>query len=182
MFGLPAERSAAAERTDGLFGTREFRSSNPEVIVQWSDALRRLARDAPAIAACDADPAACGSRRVRRWRESVAALRGADRFAQLDAINRLANGIVPYRTDERVYRREDHWAAPLQMLRQAGDCEDYAILKFTSLMDLGFRNEQMRIVVVHDTVLDLPHAVLVVRHCYRLHRVPRRRVGSSNAR
>ena len=162
VFDDPIGRPAPDNRSDGLFDTREFRSGNPAVVAQWGDALRRLARDAPAIAACDADPAECGSRRVRLWRETVGGLQGADRLAQLDAINRFANDIVPYRTDDRVYRREDHWAAPLQMLRQAGDCEDYAILKFTSLMDLGFRNDQMRIVVVHDTVRDLPHAVLVV--------------------
>ncbi len=149
-------------RLEGLFGTREFRSGNPAVVPQWEDAARRLARDAPAIAACDADPDACRSPRVRRWRAQVRDLQGADPLAQLDAINRFANDIVPYRDDRRVYRREDHWAAPLQMLRQAGDCEDYALLKFASLLDLGFRNDQMRIAVVHDLVRDLAHAVLVV--------------------
>ncbi len=149
-------------RLVGLFGSREFRSGNPAVIPQWEDAAQRLARDAPTIAACDADPDGCRSPRARRWRAAVRDLQGADPLEQLTEINRFANRIVPYRDDERVYRREDHWAAPLQMLRQAGDCEDYAILKFASLMDLGFSNDQMRIAVVHDTVRDLAHAVLVV--------------------
>lgn len=152
----------AGDRLIGLFGTREFRSGNPAVVPQWEDAARRLARDAPAIAACDADPAKCRSWRVRRWREVVRGLQGADPLAQLGAINRFANDIVPYRSDQRVYRRADYWAAPLQMLRQAGDCEDFALLKFASLLDLGFRNDQMRIAVVHDLVRDLAHAVLVV--------------------
>lgn len=149
-------------RLSGLFVSREFRSSNPAVIAQWGMAMQRLARDNSTISACDSNPADCRSRRVRQWREAVAGLRGADPLTQLSAINRFANDIVPYRSDQRVYRREDHWAAPLQMLRQAGDCEDFAILKFVSLMDLGFSNDQMRIAVVHDTVRDLPHAVLVV--------------------
>ncbi len=158
----PAQSAPLGNRLNGLFGSREFRSSNPAIVPQWEGVARRLARDAPAVAACDADPQMCRSPRVRRWRAEVRDLQGADPLVQLAEINRFANHVVPYREDERVYRRTDHWAAPLQMLRQAGDCEDYAIFKFVSLLDLGFRNDQMRIVVVQDTVRDLPHAVLVV--------------------
>lgn len=160
---VPSEQSApVGNLLIGLFGSREFRSDNPAVIPQWEDAARRLARDAPTVAACDADPDGCRSPRARRWRAALRDLQGADPLDQLAEINRFANRIVPYREDDRVYRREDHWAAPLQMLRQAGDCEDFAILKFASLMDLGFSNDQMRIAVVHDMVRDLAHAVLVV--------------------
>ena len=42
---------------------------------------------------------------------------------------------------------------------QAADCEECAILEFVSPMDLGFANDQLCIVVVHDTVCGLRHAV-----------------------
>ena len=43
-----------------------------------------------------------------------------------------------------------------------GDCEDYAITKFYSLLSLGIPNEQMRVVVLNDMNLRTAHAVLVV--------------------
>ncbi|MGI9499631.1 MAG: transglutaminase-like cysteine peptidase, partial [Geminicoccaceae bacterium] len=44
----------------------------------------------------------------------------------------------------------------------SGDCEDYAIMKYVSLRQLGFEAEQMRLVVVRDVLRDLAHAVLAV--------------------
>ncbi|MBI3707639.1 MAG: transglutaminase-like cysteine peptidase, partial [Proteobacteria bacterium] len=55
-----------------------------------------------------------------------------------------------------------YWATPLQFFAKDGDCEDYAIAKFVSLKMLGFTNEQMRLVVLDDLNLQIPHAILVV--------------------
>lgn len=55
----------------------------------------------------------------------------------------------------------DFWATPFQFFAKNGDCEDCAIAKFISLRTLGFPNENMRIVVLRDTNLDVLHAVLV---------------------
>lgn len=160
--GTVREQSApTGNRLNGLFGTREFVSSNPAVVPQWDQAIGRIERDRAIIDACDADPAACPSS-LRGWRQAVESLRGADPLTQLREINVVVNQAVPYRSDADIYGTEDYWASPLESLRGAGDCEDYAIMKFVSLLDLGFRNDQMRIVVVDDTVRDLPHAVLVV--------------------
>ena len=59
-------------------------------------------------------------------------------------------------------RKEDYWAIPMEFLKKSGDCEDYAIVKYFSLKELGVPAEDMRIVVVRDTVRNLAHAVLVV--------------------
>ena len=76
---------AAGNRLIGPFGTREFRSGNPAVIPQWEDAARRLARDAPAIAACDVDPDTCRRPGCGGGGAQVRDLQGADPLAQLDA-------------------------------------------------------------------------------------------------
>ena len=67
-----------------------------------------------------------------------------------------------YIEDINNYGDTDYWATPGQFFDRSGDCEDYAIAKFMTLLELGFSNEQMRIAVVHDTNLNLIHAVLVV--------------------
>lgn len=57
---------------------------------------------------------------------------------------------------------EDYWAIIKEFLQNNGDCEDYAITKFYSLRKLGFDNDQLRIVILQDTNLNVAHAVLAV--------------------
>ena len=45
----------------------------------------------------------------------------------------------------------------------AGDCEDYAIAKLVALRLAGMANEDLRIVVLHDTVHGEDHAVASAR-------------------
>ena len=45
---------------------------------------------------------------------------------------------------------------------RTGDCEDYAISKYVSLVHLGWPKENMRIVVLQDQNLNVAHAILVV--------------------
>ncbi len=95
------------------------------------------------------------------WKEFLDGQQGADAITQLDRVNRYMNR-APYITDPRNYNRSDYWATPSQFFNQDGDCEDYAIAKFMSLRALGWTNEHMRIVVLQDLNLRIPHAVLVV--------------------
>jgi predicted transglutaminase-like cysteine proteinase len=50
----------------------------------------------------------------------------------------------------------------MEFLDRNGDCEDFAIIKFFSLLELGFTNDQLRIVVVKDTQRNVVHAVVSV--------------------
>ncbi|MDC1090758.1 transglutaminase-like cysteine peptidase [Pseudemcibacter sp.] len=69
---------------------------------------------------------------------------------------------ISYVTDITNWRQKDYWATISQFLNRDGDCEDYAIAKYYSLKELGFTSDQMRIVVVEDTNLNIAHAVLAV--------------------
>ena len=60
------------------------------------------------------------------------------------------------------YGVEDYWAIPREFLCNGGDCEDYAITKLFSLRWLGLPAEDLRLVIVQDTNLRVPHAVLAV--------------------
>jgi predicted transglutaminase-like cysteine proteinase len=95
------------------------------------------------------------------WRTLIAGLRGQSRAAKIQAVNAFINRAA-YVTDPVNYGLPDYWATPLQFFAQDGDCEDYAIAKFITLTRLGFSDDDMRIVVVDDTNLGVPHAVLVV--------------------
>ena len=47
-------------------------------------------------------------------------------------------------------------------MQNSGDCEDYAIFKYVSLRLVGFKPDDLRIVVLNDTLRGLAHAVLAV--------------------
>ena len=69
----------------------------------------------------------------------------------------------PYITDPVNWGVDDYWASIGQFFAKDGDCEDYAIAKFYTLRELGWDNDQMRIVVLQDLNLRVAHAILVVQ-------------------
>src|SRR5690606_36392050 len=67
--------------------------------------------------------------------------------------------------DVKNYGMRDHWETPMEFLKRGkGDCEDYAMAKYISLRALGFRQDQMRMVIVFDHVMQMPHALLIVEN------------------
>lgn len=152
--------AAAAAGTGGkqtpsirLFGSIQFRGPLKNVPL-WLDVIKRNART-PVFTP--------GSKlnRSTTWDALKAQLEDKPPMEQLKLVNRFWNQ-WPYRLDPEVYGKEDYWAIPDQFRKNSGDCEDYAIAKYYTLRELGFKPEQMRIVVLMDTIRNLAHAVLVV--------------------
>lgn len=85
-----------------------------------------------------------------------------DDKGKLDKVNAFFNAF-PYIIDRKNWGKEDYWEIPDEFLKKSGDCEDYAIIKYLTLRELGFPAESMRIVIVRDTVLNEGHAVLAVK-------------------
>jgi predicted transglutaminase-like cysteine proteinase len=157
--GMAAAPAAASPPL--LWGTFEFRADTLASLPRWENVTARIEEERPTYRACADDPSACPNRRVMAWQAMLRGQEGADPLAQLRAVNRFVNQF-PYRTDMEVYGQSDYWASPLEFFRHSGDCEDYAIAKYVSLLKLGFEPEQLRLVVLRDTLRDLPHAVLTV--------------------
>ncbi len=95
------------------------------------------------------------------WESLKAKVDGKPLIDQLKIINSFWNQ-WPYKQDPALYKAPDYWAAPYEFRKKSGDCEDYAITKYFTLRALGVPMEQMRVVVVKDTILNLAHAVLAV--------------------
>ena len=96
------------------------------------------------------------------WTTFLDSIRKEPRRAQLDAVNRWANA-KPYVEDIVNWGVSDYWETPGQFIAHGGDCEDYAIAKYFSLVRLGFSPDDLRVVVVDDTNMNVFHAVLAVR-------------------
>ncbi len=70
-----------------------------------------------------------------------------DDEAQLAAVNAFFNRRVVFAEDSEVWGQADRWASPLETLAQGrGDCEDYAIAKYFSLLALGMPAARLRLV------------------------------------
>ncbi len=92
------------------------------------------------------------------------ARQAGSRLAQVEAVNKAVNHRLTYRDDSRIFGTADYWATPAESLsRNAGDCEDYAILKRAALRALGVPESDMYLVVLRDLAVRADHAVLAVR-------------------
>lgn len=83
----------------------------------------------------------------------IAQSAGLDEDAQLAAVNGFFNRRIVFRDDAEAWGQVDHWASPLEALDKGlGDCEDYAIAKYFSLLALGTPAQRLRLVYVRAQV------------------------------
>jgi len=142
-----------------LFGYREVPQNGMEYLPQWLSVLERhLLQDVPEGNCHDHFFNRC---HLKNWYKFLDSIRGLSRRQQLDKVNHYANN-KNYVLDISNYGMEDYWAIVKEFLSNGGDCEDYAITKFFSLRWLGFKNQDLRIVILQDANLRVPHAILAV--------------------
>ena len=69
--------------------------------------------------------------------------------SSIAAVNRFYNRRIAFTDDPPVWGVADHWASPLELLEKGrGDCEDYAIAKYFSLLATGVAVDKLRLVYV----------------------------------
>lgn len=136
-----------------LFGTVEFRGPL-KGLPSWLGAMERN-RQHPVF-----EP---GSKlnASTTWEDFKVRAEKLSPMEQLNMVNRFWNK-WPYRLDPEVYGKQDYWAAPYEFRKKSGDCEDYSIVKYYTLRALGWPADEMRIVVLMETIRNVAHAVLVV--------------------
>lgn len=156
---LPASGLAAF----GLFGSLALQTKGFSPLLDWKSVLAQVEKERPLYGFCGASDDTLCPPRVRKWRQEIARLRPLAPREQIRQLNKFANNIVRYAKDKAVHGVQDHWASPIQFLQQSGDCEDYATLKFFSLLELGFSNDALRVAVVRDRKRKILHAVVTVQ-------------------
>ena len=80
-----------------------------------------------------------------------------ERWNLVYQVNTFVNGKIAPMSDEELYGKPEYWTFPTD----AGDCEDYLLLKKRYLEGLGFPSEALLITVVLDEK-NQGHAVLTV--------------------
>jgi predicted transglutaminase-like cysteine proteinase len=72
---------------------------------------------------------------------------------RLALLNTFFNRRIFFREDAEAWGQVDYWASPLEtLIRGQGDCEDYAIAKYFSLLAAGVDPARLRLVYVRATL------------------------------
>ena len=129
---------------------------------KWRDVLAHIDLEKETLAACRASPDAC-SPAARRLLQLVELSRQRAGRARVGEINRAVNLSIRATSDWSQYGVDDFWSAPLATIETgAGDCEDYAILKYLALREAGISPDDLRLLIVSYPRRRTIHAVLAV--------------------
>ena len=161
-------RGGAPAAAPALLGAVEIASNNLAALPQWTRILSKIGDEKKAVDRCDASVDACTSAEIMAWRAMIQGLRSEAPLDQLSEVNRFLN-IWSEKPDDENYGAEEYWASPLEFIARSGDSEDFAIVKFFTLRELGFTNEQLRIVVAKDVLRNKVHSFLAVYHKGEIH-------------
>jgi len=98
--------------------------------------------------------------RIVDYQKTLLTLKTLDKKTQLNRINFYLNRLLP-QYDNIINNKLDNWATPKEFLIVGyGDCEDYAIIKYYSLIKLGFDEKKLFITVVKEKFKGGIHMVL----------------------
>ena len=150
---------SAKNASTSLFGYAQIQKQNLETFPQWMSVLERHILDINDSSSCRASR--FNQCHLRQWQAFLKKIKSLPVMQQIKQVNRYANN-KEYMLDIENYGIADYWATPKEFLVNSGDCEDYAIIKMLSMKWLGYDVNSMRVVVVQDTNLRIPHAVMAI--------------------
>ena len=93
--------------------------------------------------------------RLTAWKEMLTAPKYKKMSEQqkLEVVNDFMNHTT-FVSDLQHWGKEDYWATPIEFLStNGGDCEDYSIAKYFTLLALGVPDEKLRITYVKELVI-----------------------------
>ena len=99
--------------------------------------------------------------RIEQWQKLMKTGRNLSEQEKLRQVNDFFNQHIDFVDDVYLWGLNDYWATPLELLAQgAGDCEDYSIAKYFTLIELGVSEDKIRITYVKALKLNQAHMVL----------------------
>ncbi len=110
------------------------------------------------------DHIAMDNRLLARWQQLIGSSHPLSDQQKLRRINRFFNQQISFVSDIEVWQQVDYWATPREtLLRAAGDCEDFSIAKYMTLLQSGVPAKQLRLIYVK-AVSGLPESALQQAH------------------
>jgi len=102
--------------------------------------------------------------RLEKWQQIMVSGKNLEESKKIKLVNNFFNKI-PYVSDLENYGVDDYWATPIELLvRNGGDCEDYAIAKYFTLIEIGVPEGKLQITyTVLTKVVHYPFSVKKVK-------------------
>lgn len=99
-------------------------------------------------------------KRLLDWREVMISGQNKPELQKLELVNQFFNQVI-FVSDLEHWGVEDYWATPVEMLAtNGGDCEDFAIAKYFTLVEMGVPINRLQITYVKALSLNQAHMVL----------------------
>lgn len=90
------------------------------------------------------------AQKFRDWQKLAADMEKiADQDQQIQKVNEFWNRRMQFTEDTDAWGQSDYWATPMESLGHGkGDCEDFAIAKYFTLLSAGMDVSQLRLIYV----------------------------------
>ncbi len=126
------------------------------------------------LSAIEANYKSYGRKRVTDWMQIVASSQGKSVKEKLTIVNDFFNQNVIWVSDFDHYGVEDYWSTPLETLASGGgDCEDFSIAKYFTLLALNVPMEKLTITYVKaDSVNPINRSHMVLTYYEKPSAVP----------
>lgn len=87
--------------------------------------------------------------RFKQWQLLLSQLQNQSEINKVIATNQFFNSHIYFQDDIHIWGTLDYWATPLETLGEGrGDCEDYVIAKYFTLIEAGVAVEKLRFIYV----------------------------------
>lgn len=94
-----------------------------------------------------------GRHTLSQWRTMLEQNKTEKETTQLVNVNDFFNQRIQFADDSTIWSKPDYWATPLETMGTAkGDCEDFSIAKYISLLKLGIADDKLRLTYVKATL------------------------------
>jgi predicted transglutaminase-like cysteine proteinase len=99
--------------------------------------------------------------RLLEWEEMIRQDKSRTDREKLEKVNHFFNSRIRFANDLEIWGVSDYWATPVEFLcKKAGDCEDFAIAKYFTLLAMGMEEEKLNISYVKALQYRIAHMVL----------------------
>lgn len=100
------------------------------------------------------------AQRFNAWNDLLTQSNNLHDREKLKLVNDFFNQ-MKWTEDEELWAKRDYWATPIEsLIRNAGDCEDFSIAKYFTLLELGIPVEKLKVSYVKLQEDNQAHMVL----------------------
>ncbi len=101
------------------------------------------------------------SARLLNWKNFINQNLDKTEDEKLKLTNDFFNQQLLWLSDKKLWKQKDYWATPLEtLIKSAGDCEDFTIIKYFTLISLGVPVNRLKLTYVKALKYNQAHMVL----------------------